>query len=115
MASLWDKVGAAVHKTAQEVEAEAFSAWITREMAETDCEILAYVGRYRVTTPEEIEEAIRTGRIEGHPAWEDLIDWANLNQYREQLLILQTSLKQEQSNVLGNHCFAPFGSVAESG
>lgn len=97
MASSWDKVGAAIHKTAQEVEAEAFDAWITREMIETDCEILEYVGRYRVTTPEEIEKAIRAGRIDGHPAWEDLIDWLNLNQYREQLLVLQASLKAEMS------------------
>ncbi len=95
MASLWDRVGEAVHKTAREVEAEAFNAWVNREMTETDGEILTYVGRYHVTTPEEVEEGIRAGRIEGHPAWEDLIDWVNLNQYRQQLLIIQTSMELE--------------------
>ncbi|PSR21463.1 MAG: hypothetical protein C7B45_10565 [Sulfobacillus acidophilus] len=95
MASLWDEVGAAVHKTPHQVEIEALHAWISHELAETDREIISYVRKYRVVHPEQIEQAIRDGRLDGHPAWEDMIDWMNLIAYREQLLTLQTNLASE--------------------
>ena len=47
---------------------------------------MAYVRQYTVRTPDEIEEKIRVGRIEGHPAWEDSIAWSNLLTYRDRLL-----------------------------
>ncbi len=95
MASLWDAVGAAVHKTPHQVETEALHAWISRELAETDREILGYFRKYRVVAPKQVERAIRDGRLNGHPAWEDIIDWMNLLAYREQVLRLQTNLASE--------------------
>lgn len=34
--------------------------------------------KYGVATPEELEALIREGRVEEHPAWEDLILWEHL-------------------------------------
>lgn len=91
MASIWDEVGNATNTTPQQIEREAALAWIGREVADTDREILTYVRQYRVTRPEQLEDAIREGTMDGHPVWEDVIDWTNLVGYREKLLLLQSS------------------------
>jgi len=33
-----------------------------------------------------LEQKISDKRVDGHPAWEDLIDWSNLHEYRKKLL-----------------------------
>jgi hypothetical protein len=95
MASLWDEISATVQKSTHQLEAEALRAWLRQELAETDREIIEYVRKYRVTHPEQVENAIRNGKIDGHPAWEDMIDWMNPIAYREKLLALPTHFASE--------------------
>ena len=84
--AVWETLASTVHRDREQIEEEAACAWLERELRETDREIMAYVRQYAVRTPDEIEEKIRIGRIEGHPAWEDSIAWSNLLTYRDHLL-----------------------------
>jgi len=48
-------------------------------------EILEVKARYGVKSAGELEEKIRKGVIEGHPAWEDLIVLENLEERAEKI------------------------------
>lgn len=85
MSAVWDTLASTTHRSRKQIEEEAASAWLERELMETDREITAYVRQYSVRTPDEIETLIRVGTIEGHPAWEDRIAWDNLLAYRARL------------------------------
>jgi len=76
--AVWETLASTAHRDREQIEEEAACAWLERELRETDREIMVYVRQYGVRTPDEIEEKIRVGRIEGHPAWEDSIAWSNL-------------------------------------
>lgn len=41
--------------------------------------------RYRVRSPHELEEEIKKGTVEEHPAWEDLILYENLVEHAEKI------------------------------
>ena len=41
--------------------------------------------KYRVNKPAELEEQIKQGKIEEHPAWEDLIHYENLIERAEKI------------------------------
>ena len=86
VSAVWDTLASTTHRSRKQIEEEAASAWLERELRETDREIAAYVRQYSVRTPDEIETLIRVGTIEGHPAWEDRIAWDNLLAYRARLL-----------------------------
>ncbi|MDI3299534.1 MAG: hypothetical protein QJR08_10255 [Bacillota bacterium] len=86
MRTIWEELAKTTHRDRDRIEEEAASAWLLQELRETDREIAAYVRRYSVTTPDELERAIHDGREEGHPAWEDKLAWDNLIAYRDRLL-----------------------------
>jgi hypothetical protein len=65
---------------------QALVCWILAELAKTDQEIVEYIQKYGVFSPEMLEQMICDKRVDGHPAWEDSIDWRNLQDYRKKLL-----------------------------
>lgn len=82
----WDGLAAMAQRDRSTVETEAATAWLESELREIDREIAAYVRQYAVKTPNDLDEMIRSGGIEGHPTWEDRIEWGNLLDYRDRLL-----------------------------
>jgi len=86
VSTVWETLASTAHRDREQIEEEAAYAWLERELRETDQEIMAYVRQYTARSPDDIEEMIRIGRIEGHPAWEDSISWSNLLTYRDHLL-----------------------------
>lgn len=46
-------------------------------MAKLEVEVARFRKRYGVLEPESLRSTIAEGRIPGHPAWEDMIDWQN--------------------------------------
>ena len=60
--------------------------WIVEEIENVDLEIQMYRDTYHVTTAKELEAAIRQRTVEEHPAWEDLIGWENMLDYRRKLV-----------------------------
>lgn len=83
---VWTALSRVTGRDPRLLEAEAAFSWVSSELATVDRELASYARKYGVATPAELERLIREGRIEGHPAWEDAIDWSNLIAYREKLL-----------------------------
>ncbi len=64
---------------------EHSAEWLREELINVDLEVQQYLDTYHVSTPAELEEAIRQHAVEEHPAWEDLIGWENMEDYRRKL------------------------------
>ncbi len=54
------------------------SYFIQKELKDASAEILKLKNKYEVLDIKELKEKIEKGKIEEHPAWEDLIFWENL-------------------------------------
>lgn len=68
------------------LQREALQAWVLSQLARSGGEIAHLVAKHGARSPDEIEEKIRSGSVEGHPAWEDAIRWEGLQEYRLRLL-----------------------------
>lgn len=64
---------------------EALKSWILRQLTETEQRIASIAQRHGTADPDAIEEAIRGGRIDGHPAWEDAFRLEGLQAYQDLL------------------------------
>ena len=53
-------------------------AFLREKKRKLKLDILSLLTRYRVSSSKQLEEKIKIGEIEGHPAWEDLIVLENL-------------------------------------
>ncbi len=71
---------------------ESLLAYVTQQERLTDEGIADLRDRYRVSTPKELSMRIEKGEVYSHPAWEDLIEWENLQAYLKQLGELRASL-----------------------
>jgi hypothetical protein len=60
-------------------------ALIQKEIRLAELEIAALRERYDVVSKEALYQAIETGMVAAHPAWEDYIVWKNKQAYIEQL------------------------------
>lgn len=84
--SIWSNLSTKVNIDENALQLRALSCWILSELAKTDQEIAEYIQKYGVSSPEMLEKRISDRSVDGHPAWEDLIDWSNLQEYRKELL-----------------------------
>ncbi len=84
--SIWSTLSTKVNIDEKALQIRALSCWILSELAKTDQEITQYIQKYGVSSPEMLEHLITDKREDAHPAWEDLIDWSNLQDYRNELL-----------------------------
>lgn len=84
--SIWSNLSSKVNIDENALQLRALSCWILFELAQTDQEIAGYIQKYGVPSPEMLEQLIKEDRVNGHPAWEDSIDWTNLQEYRNGLL-----------------------------
>ncbi|MHB8127149.1 MAG: hypothetical protein ACYDEJ_16245 [Desulfitobacteriaceae bacterium] len=84
--SIWSNLSTKVNIDEKALQLRALSCWILSELAKTDQEIAEYIQKYGVSSPEMLEQMISDKRVDGHPAWEDSIDWSNLQEYRKELL-----------------------------
>ena len=55
-------------------------AYLTEKKKRCMVERLEILKRYKVSSTKELEEKIRSGEVEEHPAWEDLITIENLEE-----------------------------------
>ena len=70
----------------------SIAAFFAREIRLAEWDIADLKERYRVVSPVELEERIKSGQIYSHPAWEDLIQWEVLDAYISHLRVLQRKL-----------------------
>ena len=89
----WDVVAARLGIPRDMVEREAVKDYLRAEVRRVDEKIFALMLRYRVKTPEGLEEKIRRGEVEEHPSWEHLIEWEDMVTYRQKLLDLALQME----------------------
>ncbi|MEW6220971.1 MAG: hypothetical protein AB1634_15770 [Thermodesulfobacteriota bacterium] len=65
------------------------AAFLDRERRAVEMDIADLADRYGVHTSAELAARIERGQICSHPAWEELIEWQNLEAYRDRLLSWQ--------------------------
>ena len=67
------------------VVSEHSAEWLREELINVDLEVQQYLDTYHMSTAGELEQAIRSGQVGEHPAWEDLIGWEVMEDYRQKL------------------------------
>jgi hypothetical protein len=60
-----------------DVVQQGLLALIAKEIRAAETEIADLRERYNVFTREDLYDAIQSGQVVGHPAWEDYIVWKN--------------------------------------
>ena len=58
---------------------ESLNNFLDTELRNASAEILKIKKQFDVSKPVELKKKIENGKIEEHPAWEQLIYWENLN------------------------------------
>ena len=58
---------------------ESLNVFLDSELRNTSAEIMQIKKQFKVSSPKELKNKIKTGKIDEHPAWEQLIYWENLN------------------------------------
>lgn len=57
---------------------ESINVYLERELRNASAEILKIKTQFNVSNPSELKKKIEEGKIDEHPAWEQLIYWENL-------------------------------------
>jgi hypothetical protein len=71
----------------------SLTAFLERERRAVQQDIADLQDRYDVRTLSELRIKIESKKIYSHPAWEDLIEWQNLEAYAHRLDQLQAQIK----------------------
>ena len=58
---------------------ESLNVFLDSELRNASAEILKIKKQFNVSKPEELKKKIESGKINEHPAWEQLIFWENLD------------------------------------
>lgn len=75
-----------------ELERRSLLAFVDREQRLAKMDIADFEDRYGVHTSGELVVRIEQGSLYSHPAWEDSIEWAQLEAYLERLARWQAEL-----------------------
>ncbi len=57
---------------------ESIESFLDREFRKAFSEIEKLKEKYLVESPTDLEKKINEGKVKEHPAWEELIEWENL-------------------------------------
>ena len=58
---------------------ESIQIFLDKELRDASAEILKIKNQFKVSNSKELKNKIEAGKIDEHPAWEQLIYWENLN------------------------------------
>ena len=58
---------------------ESIQVFLDKELRDASAEILKIKSQFNVSNPKELKNKIEAGKVNEHPAWEQLIYWENLN------------------------------------
>ena len=73
-------------------------AFLKERKRKLKMEMLSILARYKVSSSKELKGRIKTGKIEEHPAWEDLIVLENLEAALEKVDGYLKNLPRTSSN-----------------
>ena len=85
MARVIETVARRLGVSPERLEREAIEVWLKRRLALVEAEIAEILAKYGVRSIEELEEYIRKGKVDEHPAWEDLITLERLLEEKKKL------------------------------
>ena len=85
MARVIETVARHLGVSPERLEREAIEVWLKRRLALVEAEIAEILAKYGVRSIEELEEYIRKGKVDEHPAWEDLITLERLLEEKKKL------------------------------
>lgn len=71
----------------------SMAAFLERERRLAQMDISDLRDRYDVRSTDELAAKIESGEAYSHPAWEDLIEWQNLEAYLERLARWQAAVE----------------------
>ena len=75
-----------------ELQRRSLQAYVEREQRLARLDIADLQDRYSVRTVTELATGIEQGTVHSHPAWEELIEWENIEAYLDRLVKLQAEL-----------------------
>ena len=70
------------------------ASYLEQERREVAARIEELHDRYDVDGPSELERAVEAGDVEEHPAWEEVIEWENLETRATTLERLSTDIER---------------------
>lgn len=85
MATAVEKLADDLNLSPDDLLERSIDAFLERELRLVQMDIADFQDRYSVKTTAELEGKIERGEIHSHPAWEELIEWQNLESYRDRL------------------------------
>jgi len=71
-------------------------AFLEKELRLAEEDIADIRERYGVLSKEELKKKIKKGAIAAHPAWEDLIQWENLEEHKKKIAALLAKLNESR-------------------
>jgi len=89
-----EDVASATGESEETILNKGLGSYLEREVREASVRINELKEKYGAEEPSEVEESIERGEVEGHPSWEELIEWENL---RERVNRLERLLESTQS------------------
>lgn len=85
MAYSLEEVVEATGESEAEILRRGVESYVKRELQEARGRVEELRAEYGVETPAELEAAIERDEVDGHPAWEAVIEWENLETRIEKL------------------------------
>lgn len=85
-----EKLAQALDLPPEELHRRSLRAFLEREIRTVQLDIADLQDRYSVSTSAELVAKIEQGQIYSHPAWEESIEWENLEAYIDRLTQLQS-------------------------
>lgn len=79
------KIAKALDISPESLFAEGTLAYLHKELRLVEEDLADLRERYGLLSHQELEKKIRDGLTLAHPAWEDLIEWENLEAYKQKL------------------------------
>lgn len=76
--SLLNKLSKDLEIPEKKILDESLNVFLDLELRNSSAEILKIKNQFNVSSPEELKNKIEKGKIDEHPAWEQLIYWENL-------------------------------------
>ena len=88
-----EQLAVELNLSSTELLRRSLNAFLERERRASQQDIDDLQDRYDVASVAELKSKIESGVIYSHPAWEDLIEWQNLEAYLERLDQLTSQLQ----------------------
>ena len=88
-----EQLAVELNLSSTELLRRSLNAFLERERRASQQDIDDLQDRYDAASVAELKSKIESGVIYSHPAWEDLIEWQNLEAYLERLDQLTSQLQ----------------------